>query len=314
MSSSNPHIYAAIDVGTNSVKIIIVNLSSNSANLLYEQTIISRLGEGMTKSEPLLQETAMKRTLDSLRELVAAARSYGAVRIVSVGTAALREAQNRDQFLKMVNEILNVNIEVVSGDEEARLSYLAVRRDPLWRDAYPLLVVDIGGGSTEVIRGGIKADKPDSRISVPLGAVRLTEKYFTLDPTTSEQLEEAEHAIHSAFASLPAGGDGVLVGVGGTISNLAAMDSNGDYDPERLHGHILTRETIKHQIQILKNSTISERKKIAGLDPKRADIILGGALLLKHTLMHLGAASVASSMRGLRWGLLYDRFLTAAQE
>jgi exopolyphosphatase/guanosine-5'-triphosphate,3'-diphosphate pyrophosphatase len=316
-SQPPPRVEAAIDVGTNSVKLIVVELQGGEARRLYETAAITRLGEGMQAQSMRLREAAMRRTLDALAVMVTDARAYGAQQIVAVGTAALRDAENRDELLRRAHERCNLNIEVLAGEEEARLSFLAVRLDPHWRDSTGLVVIDIGGGSTEVIYGQRHGDGVQSRVSVNLGAVRITERYLKSDPPTISQLAEANQAIVTALMQVEVSlldGPYTVVCVGGTAANLAGMDlgleqSREDRGREEAHGHRLTADRLEQMIQRLSVSTIQQRRELPGLDPNRADIILGGALLLSQALARIGSAEVAVSLRGLRWGLLYDRFL-----
>lgn len=336
-------LYAGIDVGTNSVKMIVADLSRGQALSVYDRTIITRLGEGMQALGGRLSLSAMNRTLDALAELVQAAQGFRVRGLAVVGTAALREAVNRDDFLERVQTRCGLDIEVIAGEEEARLSYLAVRRDPQWRDLPSLRVIDIGGGSTEIIEGVPDTDAVAARISVPYGAVRLTEAFLKSDPPTIAQLDQANRAVRDAFAridseaardtlpfpgnTLPALGNTLpapndynsgrvfdpaasytLVGVGGTVTNLGAMNQGGRDTAVTLHGHALTADRLGDHIDLLAQRTIEQRKTIAGLDPRRAGIILGGAILLAQALARLNAPSLLISTRGLRWGLLYDRF------
>ena len=342
-------LYAGVDVGTNSVKMIIADLAQGRAVRIYEQTIITRIGEGMQALGNRLREDAMLRTLDALAQLAQAARAHKVRAVAAVGTAALRDAENRDEFLQRARERCGFDIEVIPGEEEARLSYLAVRRDPQWRGVTHLRVIDIGGGSTEVIQGLPGTDKVASRISVNYGAVKLTETFLKSDPPTIAQLEQANHAVQEAFERIPIHApapkasnadlpdavqsdlsaqsdtarsdpsaessqrdpDGemyTLVGVGGTVTNLGAMDQGGRNGADPLHGHLLSAELLGSHIDRLAASTVAQRRTIPGLDPRRADIILGGAILLAQALARLNEPAVAISTRGLRWGLLYDRF------
>ena len=320
----NAELYAGVDVGTNSVKMIIADLAQGRAIRIYEQTIITRIGEGMQELGNRLREDAMLRTLDALAQLAEAARAHKVRAIAAVGTAALRDAENRDDFLRRARERCGFDIEVIPGEEEARLSYLAVRRDPQWRDVTHLRVIDIGGGSTEVIQGLPGTDTVASRISVNYGAVKLTETFLKSDPPTISQLEQANRIVQEAFERIPihapvpnapdvgsfdtAREIYTLVGVGGTVTNLGAIDQGGRGGVDPLHGHLLSAERLGSHIDRLAASTVEQRKTIPGLDPRRADIILGGAILLAQALARLNEPSVAISTRGLRWGLLYDRF------
>jgi exopolyphosphatase/guanosine-5'-triphosphate,3'-diphosphate pyrophosphatase len=315
MTATAPRIVAAIDVGTNSVKIIVVDASADCERLLYENTLITRLGEGMQAYGMRLKEAAIRRTLDALEELVQQARAYGAEQIAAVGTAALREAQNRAEFLQRAQERLGLTIEIISGQEEARLSYLAVRRDPMWRESPHLTVVDIGGGSTEVIVGASDGKNIAFRVSLDMGAVRLTERFLRSDPPTLAQLDGASRAIREALEHLPVTvrhRPCTLVGVGGTIANLAAIDKGGVQSAEELHHHVIPVTRLEQILRRLATLSIEERKTVPGLEPARADIIVAGALILSLLLSHLEAEQIAVSIRGLRWGLLYDRFCNKA--
>ncbi|HZT43877.1 MAG TPA: Ppx/GppA phosphatase family protein [Chthonomonadaceae bacterium] len=316
--------YASIDIGTNSVKLLVADLDGREARPILDRSAITRLGEGMEtslpstfsgRSEPAqrLQEPAMRRTLDALEEFMHLARAQGAYAIAAVGTAALREAANRDEFLRRAQQRCGLDIEVLSGEEEARLTYLAVRRDALWRTAPRLIVLDIGGGSTEIIQGQPYSDAIAACFSLPLGAVRLTETYLRSDPPTITQLSAANEAAARAFAEiafapLPGVERWQIVGVGGTLANLGAVDLNGPSSLEALHGHLLTADVIESQVSLFASRTLQQRQRIPGLEPKRADIILGGALLLGQALAKLGSPAIAVSIRGLRWGVLFERF------
>ena len=318
--------YASMDVGTNSVKLLVADLDGGEAQPVLDRSAITRLGEGMETSlsastsletEPgrRLREPAMRRTLDALADFVSLAQAQGVRAIAAVGTAALREAANRDEFLRRAQQRCGLEIEILSGEEEARLTYLAVRRDALWRSVARLMVLDIGGGSTEIIQGLPFSDAIATAFSLPLGAVRLTETYLRSDPPTITQLAAANEAAARAFAEIdlppfPSVERWQVVGVGGTLANLGAVDLNGPSSLEALHGHILTADVIESQVSLFASRTLQERRRIPGLEPKRADIILGGALLLGQALAKLGSPAIAVSLRGLRWGVLYERYLS----
>lgn len=301
--------YASIDVGTNSAKITIADLTEHAATLVLDQSQITRLGDGMQPNQLYLREVPMRRTLEALEQFAILAQQAKVEGIAVVGTAALRDAQNTAEFLHRVQERTGLPLEVISGEEEARLSYLAVRRDPLWRESTSLVVIDVGGGSTEVILG--EHDTILSRMSVNLGAVKITENYLRSDPPTVTQLDTANQIAQEGFAQVPLEHDlsnATVVGVGGTITNLTAMHLGKFCSPEVLHGALLTTDALAEQIYHLSTLSLESRKQIQGLDPKRADIILGGAILLAQALARLETNTLAVSTRGLRWGVLYDRF------
>lgn len=304
--------FASIDVGTNTIKLLVADLSDNGATPVFETSVTTRLGEGMQAHGMRLREVPIRRALDALTDYAKKARELDVRQIAAVGTAALRDAENRDDFLRRVEEGTGIRVEVIPGEEEARLSYLAVRRDARWRDCPRLIVIDIGGGSTEIIQGETGTDRIAARTSVNLGAVKLTESLLRSDPPTITQLASAQQTAAERFASveiLSSSAKPQIIGVGGTLTNLGAMDLGGSIEPETLHGHVLSLQSLEAQIARLASCAVEERKQIPGLDPARADIILGGAILLSQALERLGSPSVDVSTRGLRWGVLYDRFL-----
>lgn len=304
-----PHArFASIDVGSNTVKLTLVERDSDGAFApLVDMSRTSRLGEGIHARR--LREAAIRRTLDVLRDYVQTCREYGAQAIAAVGTSALRDAVNRDNFLARAREV-GVEVEVISGEEEARLSYLAVRCDPRWRAAERLVVVDIGGGSTEIVMGNRLGTSPGRRVSLALGGVRLTEAALRSDPPTVQQIAEAVRLAQAALQgiNIPSA-NYTAVGVGGTFVNLAAIRlSLAEHDPERLHGTVLTVADVEAQVALFAARTVEERKRIVGLDPARADIILGGAIILSQILSWSGLEAISVSCRGLRWGVVYDKF------
>ena len=315
---SNPELYACIDVGTNTVKMVIADLANGGAVRVFEQSDNTRLGEGMQAQAMRLREIPMRRTLDAIVEYGRIAQEHCVIDLVAVGTAALRDADNSPEFIERVEAACGVKIEVIPGEEEARLSYLAVRRDPHWREDKQLIVIDIGGGSTEVIHGDPNSDGIAARISLNIGAVKLTERFLRSDPPTIAQLSDANIFVQEVYARVENYPETLhpptFVGVGGTVTNLGAMDNGRILSPEELHGYTLSQDALEGQIARLSVLTIEERKTLPGLDPRRADIILGGAILLSQALARAGSTEVAVSTRGLRWGVLYDRFLKGSSQ
>jgi len=303
-----PERFASIDVGSNTVKLTLVERDSDGGFApLADMSRTTRLGEGIHARR--LREAAIRRTLDVLRDYVQTCREYGAQAIAAVGTSALRDAINRGDFLARARQV-GVEVEVISGEEEARLSYLAVRCDPRWRAAERLLVVDIGGVSTEIVMGNRQEAFPSRWVSLALGGVRLTELALRSDPPTAPQIAEAVRLAQAALQgiNIPSA-HYTMVGVGGTFLNLAAIRLGlAKHDPERLHGTVLAVAEVEAQVALFAARTVEERKQIVGLDPARADIILGGAIILSQILAWSGQESIAVSCRGLRWGILYDKF------
>lgn len=294
-----------MDVGSNSVKLLLADRDESGEFTLHQEFAqITRLGEGMHACR--LREAAMRRTIEKLQEFLATCQDTGVEGLAVVGTAALREAANGDEFVERAHAV-GVPLERITGIEEARLSYLAVRLDPHWR-SYPLItVVDIGGGSTEIVRGG--GDVAERR-SIKLGAVRLTERTLQSNPPTIHEIAEASQLAGALLEEvLPVTGAGIAVGVGGTFTNLAAVKLGlSGRDPEQIHGMRLTIDDIEKMAERFAGLTTEERQAIPGIDPGRADIILAGSIILIQTLNRLGLEVCDVSSRGLRWGVLYDRF------
>ncbi len=312
MTTMSNRVCAAFDIGTNSVKLLVADLN-DGVSVLHEETVVTRLGAGMLPNNPRLWESPMHRTIEAVSSMVRTARNFGVGnRITTVGTAALREAVNSNEFVDRLKQTCGLDVRIISGQEEARLSFMAVRLDPLWRSRPVLRVIDIGGGSTEIITGTVNEGKEPHRTSIPLGAVRLTERFLKADPPAVKELAAATAAVQTAFDGvvLPDGAGTDLVGVGGTVTNLAAITQGRFCAPEELHGCALSLEQIEAVMSRLVACTLEERKQVPGLDPRRADIIIAGAILLNHTLGCTGSATIEVSTRGLRWGVLYDSFLS----
>lgn len=299
--------YATIDVGTNTVKLTIAEKDAGGLAAVLDTSRPTRLGEGMHLGR--LREVAIRRTVDAMEEFITLCRIHHVQELSAVGTAALREATNRDDFLARARE-KGVDVQVIPGEEEARLSYQAVRRDPLWRDLKNLLVIDIGGGSTEIIQGGARDASPRHRISLKLGAVKLTEKALYSDPPTIQQMAQADELAGHVLEQLDLPDlSFAAVGVGGTFVNMASVKEGLEQrNPDHIHGSRLTISDVEAEVAMFAEKSVEQRKQIIGLDPARADIILGGAILLLHVMQHARLESVTVSVRGLRWGVMYDRF------
>jgi exopolyphosphatase/guanosine-5'-triphosphate,3'-diphosphate pyrophosphatase len=300
---------AAIDIGTNSTKMTVANVSvDGQLTVISEVSEVTRLGEGVDASKRLT-EAAMERTLEAVERFAVDARRQGAAEVLGAGTSALRDAANGAEFLALAKLRAGVEIQIISGDREAQLAYAAVRSDSTLKipPDVDLLVFDIGGGSTELILGdhnGVGRHK-----SLNIGAVRLTERYLHSDPPTSDELKEAEEFVCSTLQSfeLPEGAMPRVAGIGGTALNIAAVTLGiVKPDPDAVHGLTVTQSAVADAFQRFCSVSLAERRHIPGLEPKRADIIIAGALLLNCLLEHFQADSFLLSARGLRYGLLAD--------
>jgi exopolyphosphatase/guanosine-5'-triphosphate,3'-diphosphate pyrophosphatase len=299
---------ATVDIGTNTTLLLVAGvLPDGSLQLVEERADITRLGRGIGAGGTLGDE-GISRTLAALREYAAVARRHQA-KIAAIGTEALRRAPNAAAFLEPAAEILGAPIEVIDGAREAALTFRAVA------DAFPsalagaLTVVDIGGGSTEIViaAGG----EVVFNVSLPLGSVRLTERFISHDPPRPEEISALTAAVDAALAEVPfpapSATPAILVGVAGTVTSLAAMaEALVSYDSARVHGYRLSREALDEQIARLRVGTQAARERIVGLDPRRADVILAGALILQQIAAAAGTAEVRVSDRGIRWGLMHE--------
>lgn len=299
--------YAVVDVGTNSVKFHVGERGADGGwRQLVDRAEVTRLGEGLDDSGRLRPEP-MARTVDAIAGMADEARAHGTEAIAAVGTAGLRAAANSADFLDAVQTRCGVPVEVISGDEEARLSYLAATAGIGPVDG-SLVVFETGGGSTQLTFG--HANRVDEQFSVDVGAVRFTER-FGLDSAVDDRtLAAALDAIADELGSL----DGrptpdALVGMGGAVTNIAAVKHQLEtYDPELVQGTVLDVAELDRQIELFRTRSADERRAVVGLQPKRAEIILAGACVVRTVLGKLGRESLVVSDRGLRHRLLVERF------
>lgn len=298
---SRPAIIAAgIDVGTNSALLTVARPGPRGLHVLEERVVITRLGQGLRQRGRLSPE-AMDRTVAVLEEYGRAVTAFGA-RARAAGTSALRRADNRDELLERAREALGFPLEVLSGDDEARLGYRgALIGLPGIAEGDRPLVIDPGGGSTEVFV------RPDQVVSLEVGAVRLTERFLEHDPPAAGELEACAGRVRDEAAGLDPAGDRTVVGLGGTVTTLAAVAAGlASYDSDQVHGRKLGLDEIREQRRRLAALTVVERERIPCLPPGRADVIVAGAVLLEGLLERLGAGRVLVSDRGLRYGLIAE--------
>jgi exopolyphosphatase/guanosine-5'-triphosphate,3'-diphosphate pyrophosphatase len=307
---------AAIDIGTNSVLLVIAAAEATGPRPLLERATITRMGEGVDKTRRLAP-AAIERNLACLRAYAEDLRAHGSPRLDVVGTSALRDAEGADAFLDEAERILGVRPRVIAGEEEARLTFRgALSGLDL---SGKLLVFDVGGGSTELILGHAPTAHtrtpavatPESRVSLNIGSVRLFERHVYTDPPAPSELASIEAQIAAELASaaplsrLAAGEAITLVGVAGTVTTLKALELGlARYDASLVHGAALTLSTVEMLCEKLAALTLQERKQLPGLEPKRADVIVAGALIVRDLLRRAGASQIVVSDRGVRFGLL----------
>jgi exopolyphosphatase/guanosine-5'-triphosphate,3'-diphosphate pyrophosphatase len=301
---------AAIDIGTNSVRLLVADVRSSPGLSPHLQPVlqhlqITRLGERLDPGGRI-QPGAAARTAVAVKQFVGLARDAGALDSVLVGTHALRTAQNPDELLARLDD----PVRILTGDEEARLGYRGVLAG-LGSSPIPprLLVVDIGGGSVELTWS--RRSRVEGSQSVPAGAVVLTERFLAHDPPLPTEIFALRgHLTHTLDPALSkASGKGLrVVGVGGTITTIAAIEQRlSPYDPERVHGYRLTRRSVERITEELAALPLVGRRRLAGLQPERADIIVAGAVVLQHLLARSGVRSLTVSEADLLWALLLDQ-------
>ncbi|MFN8186911.1 MAG: hypothetical protein U0R69_07525 [Gaiellales bacterium] len=299
--------YAVVDVGTNSVKFQLAELRADGTwQAVVDRAEVTRLGEALEDTGVLGSEP-MARTVEAIAGMVEEAGQHGASALAAVGTAGLRIASNSDTFVAAVRSCCGVEVEVIPGEEEARLAFLAARSGLGLRRG-SLAVFDTGGGSSQFTFG--HGDTVDERFSVNVGAVRYTERYGLGGVVSEDVLGEAQNAIAADLGRL----DGretpaALVALGGAATNLAAVKHGlATYDPDIVQGTVLELGEVGRQIELYRTSTAEERRRIVGLQSGRAEVILAGACVVRAVMTKLGCGSLTVSDRGLRHGLLVERF------
>lgn len=299
---------AAIDIGTNTTLMLVAErAASGELVAVRDLATITRLGQGVDKTRVLAPE-AVERTLACLEGYARVAAELGVERTAIVGTSAMRDAGGSEAMRARVKELFGVEPQVVSGVREAELTGRGAISG-LGR-AGASIVFDIGGGSTECI--ALDGARVAERVSVDIGSVRLTERTAPSDPPTAAQLAAMKEAARAAAAPFTGiaqvyrglGGEAPPVGVAGTMTTIAAVALGlATYDGARVHGHRLARADVEGVVTRLAAMPLEARKGVAGLDPKRADVIVAGGCVALACLDALGAASVVVSDRGVRWGL-----------
>jgi exopolyphosphatase/guanosine-5'-triphosphate,3'-diphosphate pyrophosphatase len=306
----SPRRCAFIDIGTNAILCLIVEIGdSGRFRVLADLAEIPRLGEGVDQTKRI-GAAGERRSTEVIEGYLSQCRNLSVEEIIAVGTSALRDAHNSGEVGTRLGERLGFEIRVISGEEEAAYSFLSVQRGlPL--AGRELLVIDVGGGSTEFIRGDDSGMA--EALSVDLGAVRLTERLLRSDPVKPEEYEGMVALIDRELALLrerwrKSGSSLTLVGIAGTFTTLAAVEKKlTRYSHSEVHGSRLTLAEVRRQARLFLDKTIAERKEIPGLEPKRADVILSGACLIERIMTFFNTEDVFVSDQGVRYGLLYEQ-------
>ena len=299
--------YAVIDVGTNSVKFHVGEKGPDGTwRTIVDRAEVTRLGERLGETGEIGRD-AMERTVAAISGMAAEAERDNVSAIAAVGTMGMRTARNSASFIDEVERRSGVRIEVISGEEEGRLAYLAVKSG-LGLVEGSLVVFDTGGGSTQFTFG--HGSIVDERFSLNVGAVRYTEQYGLAGVVSTDQLRAALDAIAADLARLDnARSPDVLVAMGGGVTNITAVKLGlTRYDADVVQGTRVERAELERQIELYRSRSAEERRRVVGLQPQRAEVILAGACIVKTVMSKLGKDSLLVSDHGLRHGLLVERF------
>jgi len=305
----SPRRGAFIDVGTNTILCLIADIRETGRfRVLDDLAEIAGLGRGVDETG-VIGAAGEARALEILGQYRDRCHDLGVEAITAVGTSALRDAKNSAAVRTRILNQIGIDIRVISGAEEAAYSFLAVQRglSPLGRE---ILVIDIGGGSTEFILGN--DDGVMHAASIDVGSVRLTERYLHADPVHVAECAAMAIAIDSALTPIVAAFSSqasnlTLVGIAGTFTTLAAIEKKlARYSHSQVHGSVLALAEVRRQVALLQEKSIAQRRQIVGLEPKRADVIFAGAYLLEKIMVRFGASQVVVSDQGVRYGLLHE--------
>ena len=301
-------IAAAIDIGSNSVRLLVAQTDGFCIKPLYKDLYTTRLGTGVDASG-MLSPQNVQTTLRAIREFRAKAFSMGAERIEAVATSAVRDAINGDCFIERVRE-LGLKSRVLNGTQEAEAGYIGAILGCGYKQK-EIFMVDIGGGSTELVSGA--GFRIKGRKSLDIGAVRMTEKFIRNDPAKMAEIEAARrYAADKIYKNTKdmIVGDAEMVGIGGTITSLAAVVQGvEEYDADRIHRYVLNRRDVCEMLERLSAMDTRLRRKIPGLQPKRADIIVAGTIILKSLMEYWNFDRLIVSEWDNLEGVLYQNLI-----
>lgn len=303
----SPVRYAVIDIGTNSVKFHVGQQTPDTTwTRVVDRAAVTRLGEGLAEKGEIPFDS-QERTIEAVEDMAGEARSLDSLAVAAVGTAALRNAANAGTVIETIRERSGITVRVLSGEEESRMAFLAVKAATGLTEG-SLVVFDTGGGSTQLTFG--QGEEVIERFSVDVGAVGNTERFGLDRAVAPDTLDEARLSLARDLAKL----DGreppeVLVGMGGAVTNITAVSLSMDvYDPDAIQGAVLERDEIDRQIELYASMDAEDRRSITGLQANRAPVILAGALIVRTVMEKLGKHALVVSDRGLRHGLIAEQF------
>jgi exopolyphosphatase/guanosine-5'-triphosphate,3'-diphosphate pyrophosphatase len=291
-----------VDVGSNSTRLLIADVVGGSVSEVKRQSRVTRLGRGVDLSGQLSAE-AIEAACDVIADYVALCRDAGVERIEAIATSAVRDASNGSAFVAELRERFALSAQVLDGEEEARLTYLGATSEHVPTE--PTLIIDIGGGSTELIVG--TGGEIAFHTSLQAGVVRHTERHIASDPPSATELEALASAvrglIESAIANRPEAQASAGIAVAGTPTSLASIEIGLEqYDPKQVHGHTLTLAAIQHRLSQLASAPLSKRAEIVGLHPDRAPNIVAGVVILVETMRAFGLERVVVSEHDILYG------------
>lgn len=304
-----PRRVAAVDMGTNSTRLLVADVAADGTLTEVDRLLrITRLGEDVDRGGVLVP-AAMERVFAVLDEFHGVAAGHGAARVLATATSAVRDASNGRAFLAEIEHRTGFATRLLSGDEEALLTFRGITSTrPIAGDT---LIVDIGGGSTELIAGSPSG--VGFHVSTQMGCVRLTERWLAAtDPPTAEELERCAADVRAILAAAvpdevrrgPAGeAPRAAIGVAGTVTTVAALDLGlTEYDPERIHGHSITSTATRRERERLAGLALEERRRVPGIEPQRAPVIVAGAVILDEILDWFGLDAIEASERDILHG------------
>ena len=303
---------AAVDLGTNSTRLLVADVEDGRLDEVARRLKITRLGEGVDERKRLLP-APIARVRNVLTDFRREAEWLGAERTLAVATSAIRDAENGEAFLGEVEWSYGFQTRLLSGHDEAQLTFRGVSAGR--EVAEDTLVIDIGGGSTELVVGG-----PDGLClhdSLDIGGVRLTERFLHSDPPSDEELDACGAAVRELLAErVPADmRPRTAIGVAGTITSITALDLGlAAYDPDQVHGHCLSREGVQTQLERLAALPLAERREVPALDPDRAPVIIAGTVILREVLDHFGLDALEASERDILDGAALEAALLPEPE
>ena len=302
--------YAAIDCGTNAIRLLIADVMGGQLTEVTRRMLTVRLGEGIDATGEFSQ-VALERTFSAVEDYAKEIERFDVRATRMVATSASRDARNADVFIEGVRRRLGINPEVVAGTEEAELSFIGAARglSASLLDS-PLLIADIGGGSTEFVVGDAASGVITSMCSVDVGCVRMTERHLHDDPPTAEQVDQAVHTIDGildqAFERVDISGVHTFVGLAGSVTTVAALAHGlATYDPAAIHGSLVTFSQVEEVTDRLVRMARTERAAEPVMHPGRVDVIAGGALVLRQIMRRLPVHFVIASETDLLDGIVY---------